>query len=134
SVLTPHLGEMSALTGLSTGEIKEDRVDIARRFAKEWGHVVLLKGAFTVIAAPDGRAVIEPFATAALAKAGSGDVLSGIIGGLLAQKVEPFEAAIAGGFIHGRAAEIAAQESGTSISVVARDMIRAIGKAIKEIL
>ncbi len=133
SVLTPHAGEMSAMTGLSTGEIQEDRVDTAQRFAKEWGHIVLLKGAFTVIAAPDGRTVIEPFATAALAKAGSGDVLSGIIGGLLAQKVEPFEAAIAGGFIHGRAAEIAAQELGTPISLVASDMVGAIAKAIKEI-
>jgi len=130
SVLTPHAGEMSAMTGLSTGEIKEDRVDIARRFAKEWGHIILLKGAFTVIAAPDGRTVIEPFATAALAKAGSGDVLSGIIGGLLAQKVEPFEAAIAGGFIHGRAAEIAAQKIGTVISVVASDIVKAIAEAI----
>jgi NAD(P)H-hydrate epimerase len=133
SVLTPHPGEMRALTGLSTGEIKEDRVDIARRFAKEWGHVVLLKGAFTVIAAPDGRAVIEPFATAALAKAGSGDVLSGIIGGLLAQKVEPFEAAIAGGFLHGRAAEFAAQKLRTSISVVASDILWAISSAAAEL-
>ncbi len=133
SVLTPHAGEMSAMTGLSTGEIKEDRVDTARRFAKEWGHIVLLKGAFTVIAAPDGRAVIEPFATAALAKAGSGDVLSGIIGGLLAQKVEPFEAAIAGGFIHGLAAEIAAKKLGTTVSIVASDILVAIAKAIKEI-
>jgi NAD(P)H-hydrate epimerase len=132
-VLTPHPGEMSALTGLSTAEIQKDRVGVAQRFAKEWGHIVLLKGAFTVIASPDGRAVIEPFATAALAKAGSGDVLSGIIGGLLAQKVEPFEAAIAGGFLHGRAAEFAAQKLRTSISVVASDILWAISSAAAEL-
>ncbi len=129
-VLTPHPGEMSAMTGLTTSEIQKDRLGIAQRYAKEWGHIVLLKGAFTVIASPDGRTMLEPFATPALAKAGSGDVLSGIIGGLLAQKVEPFEAAIAGGFIHGRAAEIAAQKLKTTISVVASDVVDAIPSAI----
>jgi NAD(P)H-hydrate epimerase len=129
-VLTPHPGEMNAMTGLSTSEIQKDRVSIAQRYAQEWGHIVLLKGAFAVIAAPDGRVVLEPFATSALAKAGSGDVLSGIVGGLLAQKVEPLEAAIAGAFIHGRAAEIAAQKLGTTISVVASDIVEAIPSAV----
>jgi NAD(P)H-hydrate epimerase len=125
---------MSAMTGLSTSEIQKDRVGIAQRFAKEWGHIVLLKGAFTVIAHPDGRTVLEPFATAALAKAGSGDVLSGIIGGLLAQKVERLEAAAAGAFIHGRAAQIAAQKLGTPVSVVAGDIVNAIPSAISELI
>lgn len=130
SVLTPHPGEMAALTGLSKEEIQSDRLGTARKFAAQWGHVVLLKGAFTVVAAPDGKAVIEPFATPALAKAGSGDVLSGLIGGLLAQGVPPFEAAVAGAFIHGRAAEIATETLGTTVSIVASDLLNAIPKAI----
>ncbi|MBI3243285.1 MAG: NAD(P)H-hydrate dehydratase [Chloroflexi bacterium] len=130
AILTPHPGEMETLTGLSKEEIQADRLGVARKFAAQWGHVVLLKGAFTVIAAPDGKAAIEPFATAALAKAGSGDVLSGLIGGLLAQGAPPFEAAVAGAFIHGRAAEIAAETLGTTVSIVASDLLKAIPKAI----
>lgn len=129
AVLTPHPGELSALIGLSTEAIQSDRLTIARKFAAQWGHVLLLKGAFTVIASPDSRAMIEPFATPALAKAGSGDVLSGLIGGLLAQGVPPFEAAATGAFIHGRAAEIAAESLGTSISLTARDILSAAPKA-----
>lgn len=128
AVLTPHPGELSALTGLSTEAIQSDRLNIARKFAHQWGHVLLLKGAFTIVASPDGRIAIEPFATSALAKAGSGDVLSGLIGGLLAQGLPPFEAATAGAFIHGRAAEIAAESLGTPISLTARDLLNAIPK------
>jgi ADP-dependent NAD(P)H-hydrate dehydratase / NAD(P)H-hydrate epimerase len=128
TVLTPHPGEMQALTGLETEAIQKDRLNIARKYAKEWGHIVLLKGAYTVIAAPDGRAVIEPFATPALAKAGSGDVLSGIIGSLLAQGMEPFEAAVAGAFVHGRAGETVANELGTTVSITARDYVGALAK------
>jgi NAD(P)H-hydrate epimerase len=130
AVLTPHPGEMAALTGLSKEEIQSDRLGVARKFAAQWGHVVLLKGAFTVVAAPDGKAAIEPFATPALAKAGSGDVLSGLIGGLLAQGAPPFEAAVAGAFIHGRAAEIATEALGTPVSIVASDLLKTIPKAI----
>lgn len=131
-VLTPHPGEMATLTGLDKDEIQKDRVGIARKFAARWGHVVLLKGAFTVVAAPDGRTVIEPFATPALAKAGSGDVLSGIIGGLLAQGLAPFEAAVAGAFMHGKAAEAATGLHGNTASIVAGDLIAALPKVIAE--
>lgn len=133
SVLTPHPGEMSALTGMDKDAIQADRLGAARKFAAQWGHVVLLKGAFTVVAAPDGCAVIEPFATPALAKAGSGDVLSGVIGSLLAQGLEPFEAAVAGAFIHGRAGEIAAQLLGTATSVAAGDLVTALPKVFGEL-
>jgi NAD(P)H-hydrate epimerase len=133
SILTPHAGEMQALTGIDKDEIQKDRINIAQRFAKEWNHIVLLKGAFTVIAHPDGRTMIEPFATPALAKAGSGDVLSGIIGSLLAQGVEPFEAAVAGAFIHGRAGELAAKELGTTVSVAARDLVGQLPKVFGEL-
>ncbi|MBM4422431.1 MAG: NAD(P)H-hydrate dehydratase [Chloroflexi bacterium] len=133
SVLTPHPGEMAALTALDTKTIQADRLGAARKFAAQWGRVVLLKGAFTVVAAPDGRAAIEPFATPALAKAGSGDVLSGIIGSLLAQGLDPFEAAVTGAYVHGRAGEIAAQTLGATISVAASDLLTALPKVFAEL-
>lgn len=133
TVLTPHPGEMQALTGIDKDEIQKDRLGIAQRFAREWGQVVLLKGAYTVVAGPDGRTVLEPFATPALAKAGSGDVLSGIIGSLLAQGMEPFEAAVAGAYVHGRAGEVALREVGTATSIRARDYVDALAGAFGEI-
>ena len=76
AILTPHPGEMAVLTGLSKEEIQEDRQEIARKYAKEWGHIVVLKGAFTTIASPDGRVTVIPVASPALARAGTGDVLA----------------------------------------------------------
>ncbi len=112
SVLTPHPGEFAALTGLTTQTVQAARIERASQAAKDWGHVVVLKGAFTVIAAPDGRLALLPFATSALAKAGTGDVLAGAIGGLLAQGLAPFEAACVGGGLHGAAAERLAARAG----------------------
>ena len=88
-VLTPHPAEMARLTGLTVEQVEADRAGVAQRFAKEWGQVVVLKGAETVIADPDGRVRLNPHRTAALASAGTGDVLAGIIGGLLAQGSSP---------------------------------------------
>ena len=108
TVLTPHPGEMARLVGVELAELEErDRVALAREKAAEWGHVVLLKGAYTVVAAPDGRAIIQPFANPLLATAGAGDVLSGIIGALLGQGLAPFAAAVLGGYLHGAAGELA---------------------------
>src|SRR5258707_10029764 len=100
AILTPHPGEMAVLSGLSKDEIQADRQAIAAKFSKEWGHVVVLKGAFTVIAAPDGRITVIPVASAALAHAGTGDVLAGLIVGLRAQGVDAFEPAVLGAWIH----------------------------------
>ena len=133
SVLTPHPGEMSGLTGLSKEDIQRDRTGIARRFAREWKTIVVLKGAFTVIAAPDGRCAIEPFATAALARAGTGDVLAGTIGGLIAQGVESWQAAVLGAYLHGRAGELAAEHAGVSDSVLARDVALFLSQSIAEL-
>jgi NAD(P)H-hydrate epimerase len=133
SILTPHPGEMSALTGLPKEEIQKDRSGVAVRFAKIWNAVVVLKGAFSVVAAPDGRCAIEPFATPALARAGTGDVLAGTIGGLVAQGMESWQAAVLGSFLHGRAGELAAGEAGASDSVLAGDVARCLGKAIAEL-
>ena len=105
SILTPHPGEMSRLTGLSTEEIQSRRVETAREYASKWGHVVVLKGAFTVIAQPEGLCRIAPFANPLLSVGGTGDVLAGIIGGLLAQGMAPAEAAACGVYLHGAAAD-----------------------------
>lgn len=123
SILTPHPGEMSVLTGLSTSEIQAERLDIARRCSREWGQVVVLKGAFTVIAEPGGQAAIIPVASPALARAGSGDVLAGIITGLRAQGMPAFEAAAAGAWIHAQAGLLAAYDLGSSAAVLAGDIL-----------
>lgn len=123
AVLTPHPGEMSVLTGLSVKEIQADRLGVARRFSHEWGHVVVLKGAFTVIAAPDGQEAVIPVATPALARAGTGDVLAGLIVGLRAQGVDAYHAAIAGAWIHAHAGLMAAEILGNTASVLAEDVL-----------
>lgn len=133
AVLTPHPGEMSALTGLSREEIQSNRESIAEKYAREWGHVVVLKGAFTVIAAPDGRTTIIPVATPALARAGTGDVLAGLIVGLRAQGVDAYEAAVAGAYIHAQAGLRAAEELGTTASVLARDVLASVPEIIAEL-
>ncbi len=133
SILTPHPGEMARLMRLEDkAEIGADRVGVARRMAAEWGHVVILKGAFTVIANPDGRAVVLPFANPALATAGSGDVLAGAIVGLLAQGLAPFEAAACGAFLHGLAGEIARRDIGDA-GVVAGDLLARLPTAIRHL-
>lgn len=108
-VLTPHPGEMATLTGLTTAAIQQDRIAIARRYAAEWGAVVVLKGAYTAIAEPGrqppaGMVRLSPFANPALATGGTGDVLTGIIAGLLAQGLDGFAAASGGVYRHGAAA------------------------------
>lgn len=134
SVLTPHPGEMSILTDQPKDSIQADRVTISKKWAEEWGHVVVLKGAFTVVAAPDGRTTVLPFATPALAKAGTGDVLAGAIVGFLAQGVPSYESAVLGGYIHGRAGELASGVVGSDASVLASDVADAMAEAIGEII
>jgi NAD(P)H-hydrate epimerase len=124
SVLTPHPGEMAIMTGLSTDEIQGDRIGIAERFAKEWNHIVVLKGAFTIVASPDGRSATLPIATPALARAGTGDVLAGLITGLRAQGMAAFEAACSAAWLHGQAGMQAAEWHGGTAGVLAGDLIR----------
>ncbi len=132
SVLTPHPGEMSILTGLTKDTIQSDRIEIAKRFSRAWQHVVILKGAFTVIASPDGQTAIIPVATPALARAGTGDVLAGLVVGLRAQGVEAYPAAVAGAWIHAQAGWRAAEKLGNSASVLAGDVLQAIIQVISE--
>jgi NAD(P)H-hydrate epimerase len=124
---------MSVLTGLTKEEIQKDRQAIASKFAKKWGHVVVLKGAFTVVAAPDGRITIIPIASPALARAGTGDVLSGLIVGLRAQGVEAFESAVAGAWIHAQAGLYAAGKLGTSTSVLAGDVLNSVSDVLADL-
>ena len=121
-VLTPHPGEMARLTGKTVEAISADRVGTARKAAKEWGAVVVLKGARTVVAHPDGRTSEDPHEVPALATGGTGDVLSGIIGGLLAQGSNPFEAAVTGVYIHAAAGRRLSQRLGES-GLLASDLL-----------
>lgn len=133
AILTPHPGEMSVLTGRSKEEIQKDRQTIAGKSAKEWGHVVVLKGAFTVIASPDGKITTIPVATPALARAGTGDVLAGLIVGLRAQGLDAYDAAVAGAYIHAQAGLLAAETQGTTASVLAGDLLEMVGEIISEL-
>jgi NAD(P)H-hydrate epimerase len=126
TILTPHPGEMAVISGLSTQEIQSDRLNIAKKFSQKWNLILVLKGAFTIIASPDGKTAVIPVATPALASAGTGDVLAGIITGLLAQKVSPFKAAVIGAWIHGQAGLLAAETLGNTASVIASDVLASI--------
>ena len=131
AVLTPHPGEMAALTGLTIKEVQRDRVAIAQQFAERWGHVVVLKGALTVVASPEKDCVLIPIATSALATAGTGDVLAGMVTGLMAQGLIAFDAAIVAAWLHGVAGLFAARIHGQEASVLARDIITQIPNALK---
>ncbi|NMB86918.1 MAG: NAD(P)H-hydrate dehydratase [Chloroflexi bacterium] len=131
AVLTPHPGEMARLTGLTSEEIQQDRLAVAKKYAAEWDAVVVLKGALTVVAAPDGAASIVPVATPALARAGTGDVLAGMVCGLLAQGVEPYAAACAAAWIHAEAGLAAAEWVGGTASVLASDVLDAVPEVIQ---
>lgn len=122
AVLTPHPGEMSRLSGLPVEEIQRDRLEIARRMAYLWRKTVVLKGAHTVIAAPDGRARISGVSNPGLASAGTGDVLAGAIAGLLAQGLDLFNAAACGVYLHAEAGEIVRQRLGIA-GMIASDLL-----------
>ncbi len=122
SVLTPHPGEMARLLGCSTAEVQEDRLGCARSAARRWGVIVVLKGAFTVVASSDGRTCLAPFANSALASAGTGDVLAGAIASFLAQGLDPYAAARVGVYLHGLAGERARDRLGNS-GVLASDLL-----------
>jgi len=127
-VLTPHPGEMARICGLGTADIAKDRLGVARRLAADSSAVVVLKGARTVVAVPDGTAYINPTANPALGTAGSGDVLAGTIGAFLAQGLGAKDAACAGVFVHGAAAEYATQAVGSQ-HLMATDLTDAIARA-----
>lgn len=132
-LLTPHPGEMSRLTGKSIADINADREKAASDFAKEYGVTVLLKGANTVIAAPDGRIVINPTGSAALSRGGSGDLLTGIAASFAAQGLSVFQSAVLSAYIHGLAGEIA-EKKYTSFSATIERIYDCIPDALSEII
>ncbi len=119
-ILTPHPGEMARLTGLSKEEIQADRKRIARDFAKRWGAVVVLKGHRTVVASPEGKVYVNKTGNSGMATAGSGDVLTGILGGFLARGMDAFPAAQRAVFCHGLAGDKVAG------AMIATDMLDVI--------
>jgi hydroxyethylthiazole kinase-like uncharacterized protein yjeF len=121
-VLTPHPGEMARLTGKTAEAINADRNAAARKAAKDWGAVVVLKGARTVVAHPDGRLSEDPHEVPALASGGTGDVLSGVIGGLIAQGLDPFTAAVTGVYVHASAGRRISERLGDS-GLLASDLL-----------
>ncbi len=145
-ILTPHPGEMARLLGTSTAEVQANRVEAARHAATEWNAIVVLKGAYTVIASPDGRVTLIPFANPALATAGTGDVLAGIIAGLTAQwraqtadnanfdaLDTAYNTALAGAFIHALAGEMAVREV-SRVGLVAGDLLPRVPQAMEELV
>lgn len=133
TVLTPHPGELAELAGVSVEEVQRERIEIAKRLAKAWKVVLVLKGALTVIADISGNVRVIPVATSALAHAGTGDVLAGLIAGLLAQGVAAFDAASLGCWIHAQAGLIAEEWAGHPAAVIAGDVVDAIGEVMQQL-
>jgi NAD(P)H-hydrate epimerase len=132
AILTPHPGEMSRLTGFSVEHIQSNRLEVAREAAALWTKTIVLKGAYTIVAAPDGRIGINPSANSGMASAGTGDVLAGIIAGLLAQGLSLFDAATCGVYLHSQAGEVVKKEMGDA-GMLATDLLPMIPMVIKGI-
>ena len=129
-VITPHPGEMARLMGLTTSEVLDDRVSIARDFAMKHGVITVLKGNRSLIASPSGAVYINSTGNAGMATAGSGDVLTGMVAGFIAQKPsEPLEATVAAVNLHGLAGDLATEELGMR-SVVASSILEHLARAI----
>ena len=130
TILTPHDGELGRLLGIESSQVGEKRIEHARAVAQKSGAIVVLKGDDTLVVPPEGAIAVNPGGSAALATAGTGDVLSGLIGALLSKEMDPFEAACAGVFAHGRAGRIAAERIGAD-HVVAGDVIDALPAGLR---
>ena len=132
AVVTPHPGEMGRLADEPAAAVQDDRVGAARRSAEKWNKVVVLKGAHTVVASPDGGAMVSPFANPGLASAGTGDVLAGVVVGLLAQGLDLGGAAELGVYLHGLAGDRVRREMGDT-GMLAGDLLPALPRAIREL-
>jgi hydroxyethylthiazole kinase-like uncharacterized protein yjeF len=131
-ILTPHVGEFSRLSKLSTKDVEEHRIDVAREWAKRIGVTIVLKGVPTIVASQDGSAIINSTGNPGMATAGTGDVLSGIIAGLWAQGMSDAEAAWAGVYLHGLSGNIIANKIGER-SIVANDIIDNLPAALQNV-
>ncbi|MCY4021649.1 MAG: NAD(P)H-hydrate dehydratase [Chloroflexi bacterium] len=133
TVITPHAGEMARLSKSSIAEVNANRWELAARAAADWKLIVVLKGAHSLIADPTGAISVIPFKTDALATAGTGDVLAGVIAGLRAQGTAAYDSARLGAYAHALAGTIAVDRVGSSRSVIAGDVLEAIGWAFNQI-
>jgi len=129
-LLTPHPGEMSRLNGLTVAEIQADRINSTGSFATSYNAHVALKGDRTVIAAPDGRVFVNPTGNTGMGSGGTGDVLTGMVGGFLAQQLDPLEALCLGVFVHGMAGDLAAERHGQR-GLLASDILAELGHVLK---
>jgi hydroxyethylthiazole kinase-like uncharacterized protein yjeF len=132
-VLTPHPGEMARMLGTTIEAVQGDRIEVARTFAREHGVALALKGAYTVSAGPDGHVAINPTGNPGMAKGGSGDVLTGIVGALLAREIEPTAALRSGCYVHGLAGDVAARERG-EYAMLASDIIESLPVALRALV
>jgi NAD(P)H-hydrate epimerase len=130
--LTPHPGEMARLLGVSTTEVQATRIETVRRFASAHATALLLKGHLSVIGGPDGRVFLNPTGNPGLASGGTGDVLTGMVGALLARGVEPVAALTTAAYLHGLAGDLAAAAIGED-GLIASDVIQAIPTAIRQV-
>ena len=130
-VFTPHPGEMARLVNKTVAAVQADRIGVAKEAARKHQVVMVLKGAHTVVAAPDGRIFVNTTGNPGMASAGMGDVLTGIIGGFLAQNVEPLDAALLGVYLHGLAGDRAEDKVGAP-GLIASDVIDELPRILKE--
>ena len=131
-ILTPHLGELSKLTGKSVGEIRKNRKDIALIIAGEYNIILVLKGHGTVVAGPDGKLYVNKTGNPGMASGGVGDVLTGIIAAFLAQGVEEFNAAALGVYFHGLAGDLAVKDKGP-LGLIATDLLDKLPGVLREL-
>ena len=132
TILTPHPGEMSKLTGYKVVDINKDRLNVARENSKKWNKTVILKGPYSVISSPDGLVRVSPFINPVLASAGTGDVLAGIVAGLVAQGLSNFDAATLGVFLHGSTAERLKEDFGDT-GILASDILIKLPSEIRRL-
>jgi hydroxyethylthiazole kinase-like uncharacterized protein yjeF len=131
AVISPHVGEFGRLTGISAADLDADRLTHARTLAATSDAVTLLKGSRTIIASPDGSARINPTGSSFLATAGSGDVLTGMVGGLLARGLDPLDAASSAAYLHGLAGLVGGEDAGEGTS--AGDLVQWIPEAVRRV-
>ena len=128
--LTPHPGEMARMLGVAVADVERDRVECVRRFATAHGVHLVLKGAASVVGDPDGRVFFNPTGNPGMASGGMGDVLTGVVGALLARRADPGPALRAAAYVHGLAADLAAASLGQE-ALVASDVIEALPQALR---
>jgi NAD(P)H-hydrate epimerase len=126
--LTPHPGEMARLLGVTTPDVQRDRIGAALEIATRWRVHVALKGATTVVAAPDGMVTLNPTGNPGMASGGTGDVLTGMVGALLARRMDAGDALRSAVYLHGLAGDVAAEKVGHE-SLIASDLIEALPAA-----